>query len=83
MKILAEHHSMKYQLLVLTAALGLASCSSTGGDARLAAAGSLALSYAEMRGVITPAEAALARASGRLILAPVPVVVAGDAAPSK
>lgn len=70
---------MKLRLLQLTvclagsvAAASLTSCQSGNqlDQKRLAEIGDLALSLAERSGQITPAEAALAREAGKLILTP-------------
>lgn len=63
---------MKTLILIPCALLGLSSCSTPEQNAKLAAISNLALSYAESRGAITPADAALVREAGKVILAPAP-----------
>lgn len=62
---------MKY--LLFLPILALCSCSTPAQNAKLAAIGNLALSYAEAKGAITPADAALVREAGVIALAPEPV----------
>lgn len=52
--------------------LALCSCSTPAQNAKLAAIGNLALSYAEAKGAITPADAALVREAGVIALKPEP-----------
>lgn len=52
----------------------LCSCSTPAQNAKLAAIGNLALSYAEAKGAITPADAALVREAGVIALAPEPAL---------
>lgn len=59
--------------LFLIPAFALASCSTPAQNAKLAAIGNLALSYAESKGAITPADAALVREAGVVALTPAPV----------
>lgn len=53
-------------------ALTLASCATPAQNAKLAAISNLALTYAEAKGAITPADAALVREAGKVVLAPEP-----------
>ncbi len=72
------------RILLATALLfTLPCCSSTGGNdnAKVAAIVDLALAYAEASGHIKPADAALVREAGKIILAPDPTPVAVAEAP--
>lgn len=63
---------MKRISIILVATIGftLSSCSNPGDNARIGALTSLAVSYAEATGKISPAEAAAIRAAQMIILAP-------------
>lgn len=66
---------MKY--LILLPLFALASCSTPEQNVKLAAISNLALTYAEAKGAITPADAALVREAGKVVLAtdaPAPVL---------
>lgn len=74
-------------ILLAMACLGLClpSCQSTGGPdkAQLARIGAVALDVAERSGKITPAEAALAREAGMILLAPEPAPAPVEATAGK
>lgn len=69
--------------LIFLPILALCSCSTPAQNAKLAAIGSLALSYAEAKGAITPADAALVREAGVIALAPEPTLPTVDVTGSK
>lgn len=52
---------------------GLVACKSAAENERLARLGNIAITYAERRGVLTPADAADLRAAGTIVLEPVTV----------
>lgn len=75
---------MKLALLPITL-LCLASCSTPEQNAKLAAISSIAISYAEAKGAITPQDAALVREAGKVLLTPAPEepVVLGERTSAK
>lgn len=74
---------MKALILIPCALLGLSSCSTPAQNAKLAAIGNLALSYAEARGAISPADAALVREAGVIALTPAPALPVVEVTGSK
>lgn len=64
---------MKY-LLIPILSCSLISCQTPDQNAKLAAISSIAISYAEAKGAITPQDAALVREAGKVLLEPTPSI---------
>lgn len=69
--------------LLILPILALCSCSTPAQNAKLAAIGNLALAYAEAKGAISPADAALVREAGVIALSPEPTLPVVEVTVSK